>query len=286
MNALPSKKVLSILILTVAIVATIILVFGRDTSSKAINFANNLVAGDKVSIPENPNWRAELGNINVNLDQTKETKEEKASSTGETTTDIVSRSLVSNYIALKQNGSLDNVSAQKLIDQTVALTEQLGSQADLETKLNIIPDNGIQTMTNYGNDLGNILKSNRPTEVKNELEIIAQAVKSRDLEKINELDSVITTYSQISAGLSSMQIPQTFAKAHLDMTNGMKAMVIGLKETKTLFNDPIKSLSSIKLYQDGVSVFAEAMGATTSFLKKNKIIYKQGSGGYYLLYGI
>ena len=271
------------MILTVAIVATIILVFGRDTSSKAINFANNLVAGDKVSIPENPNWRAELGNINVNLDKT---KEEKASSTRETTTDIVSRSLVANYIALKQNGSLDNVSAQKLIDQTVSLTEQLGSQADLETKLNIIPDNGIQTMTNYGNDLGNILKSNRSERMKNELEIITQAIETRDQTKIDELDSIIVAYEQIAADLVKIPVPQTFVKAHLDITNGIKEMAISLKEIKNVFSDPINSLSSIQLYQEGVTIFTQALRATNIFIIKNKIIYKQGSGGYYLLYGI
>src|SRR3989344_9272733 len=166
---LPSKKVLSTFILVMAMVVAIIIAFGKDKSSTAINFASDLVARDKISIPTNQNWQAELGNVAVNLDQT---KQEDNESIEETATDIVSRSLISNYLALKQNGTLNKESAQKLIDQTLALTNQLGGQVVLETKLNIIPDNGVQTITDYGNNLGNILKNNKPKEIKDEREII------------------------------------------------------------------------------------------------------------------
>jgi hypothetical protein len=33
-------------------------------------------------------------------------------------------------------------------------------------------------------------------------------------------------------------------------------------------------------------MFTQAKQATNAFIIKNNIIYKQGSGGYYLLYGI
>ena len=81
-------------------------------------------------------------------------------------------------------------------------------------------------------------------------------------------------------------MPQTFVKAHLDIINGIKGMVISLKEMKTIFDDPIRSLTSIQLYGDGITIFTQALKATVVFIVQNKIIYKQGSGGYYLLYGI
>jgi len=280
---LPSKKVLSTFILVMAMVVAIIIAFGREKSSTAINFASNLVMGDKISIPANPNWQAELGNVAVNLDQT---QQEDNESIEETATDIVSRSLISNYLALKQNGTLNNESAQKLIDQTLALTNQLGGQVVLETKLNIIPDNGVQTITDYGNNLGNILKNNKPKEIKDEREIISQAVASKDPQKIEELDGIIVIYENIATDLTLMPVPQTFVKAHLDIINGIKGMVISLKEIKTIFDDPIRSLSSIQLYGDGITIFTQALKATVVFIVQNKIIYKQGSGGYYLLYGI
>jgi len=280
---LPSKKVLSTFILVMAMVVAIIIAFGKDKSSTAINFASDLVAGDKISIPTNQNWQAELGNVAVNLDQT---KQEDNESIEETATDIVSRSLISNYLALKQNGTLNNESAQKLIDQTLALTDQLGGQVALETKLNIIPDNGVQTITDYGNNLGNILKNSRQQRMKNELDIISQAIATREPSKIKELDDIIVVYENIATDLTLMPVPQTFVKAHLDIINGIKGMVISLKEMKTIFDDPIRSLTSIQLYGDGITIFTQALKATVVFIVQNKIIYKQGSGGYYLLYGI
>ena len=73
---------------------------------------------------------------------------------------------MSNYLALKQSGTLDATSAQKLVDQTASLVGQLGSSVVLDTKLNVIPDNGLQSITDYGENLGNIFKNNKPTEIK------------------------------------------------------------------------------------------------------------------------
>lgn len=271
------------MILTVALVGAIIIAFGKDKSSQAINFASNLVAGEKIKIPENPNWQNELGQISPSAGpaQTEETE-----IGDETATDVVSKTLVSNYLALKQNGTLDATSAQKLVDQTVSLVDQLGDSIVLDTKLNIIPDNGIRTMTDYGERLGLIFKDNKPSKLADEREIIKIAIISKDQSKINELDNIIVTYEIIASDLNKMPVPKTFVKAHLDMTNGIKGMAVALKQIKTVFSDPIKGLSAIQLYQEGMIMFMQAKQATNTFILKNNIVYKQGGGGYYLLYGI
>ena len=279
----PSKKVLSIFIITIALVVAIIIGFGRDKSSQAINYASNLVVGEKVSIPENPNWQSELGGIALPAQAGQNTT---SSSTGDSVTDTISKSLISNYLALKQSGTLDNTSAQNLVDQTINLFDQTGDKTVLTTELNIIPDNGTQSMIEYGENLGNVLKNNRPKEIIDEREIIKNAISSKDYSKLNELDSVIAVYEKIASDLMKTPVPQTFVKAHLDMVNGAKSMAIALKEIKTVFNDPIKGLQTLELYNNGVTIFVEATRATRDFINKNNIVYKQGSGGYYLLYGI
>lgn len=279
----PSKKVLSVFVLVVALVASVIIAFGRDKSSEAINSVNNLVAGEKVAIPENPNWQKELGQTTENIEPA---QKEDGTSTQETSTDIISKTLISNYLALKQSGTLDNSSAQKLVDQTASLVDKLGDKIVLETKLNVIADNGKQTISDYGENLGNILKTNKPKNIKNELEIISVAVSSKDQSKINELDSIISIYEKTASELEKMPVPKTFVKAHTDMANGVKGIVITLKEIKNVFSDPIKSLSAMQLYKKGETVFTQAIQATRAFIYQNKIIYKQGSGGYYLLYGL
>ena len=116
----------------------------------------------KVSIPENPNWQNELGGVTTNT----EPIQEEDTSTTETATDVVSKNFNVKLSRSETERDIDATSAQKLVDQTASLVGQLGSSVVLDTKLNIIPDNGLQSITNYGENLGNILKNNKPTEIK------------------------------------------------------------------------------------------------------------------------
>ncbi|OHB14892.1 MAG: hypothetical protein A2431_02905 [Candidatus Zambryskibacteria bacterium RIFOXYC1_FULL_39_10] len=281
---LPSKKVLSVFIITAALVVAIIIAFGKDKSSTAINFASDLIAGEKLTIPENQNWQDELTNVVPSTNQvaTKEDLSENG------VTDTVATTLISNYIALKQNGSLTGESAQKLIDQTIEYVEKNSSQTALisESGLNIVSDNGKTSISQYGENLGMIFKTNKPKVVRNEMEIITQIVESKDSNKMSDLNTIIAVYEKILAELIKMPVPKTFVKAHLDMTNGVKGMIMALTEIKTVLSDPVKSLSAMELYQEGSTIFIQAKQATNIFIIQNNIVYKQGTGGYYLLYGI
>jgi hypothetical protein len=281
---LPSKKVLSLLVLATALVASIIIVFGKDKSSQAINYASNLVAGEKVTVPENPNWQNELNGVST-LAKTVTTSTEVATAP-ETVTDTVSKSLLSNYLVLKQNGTLDQTSAQNLVDQTVNYIQKTGGQVTRISEINLVADNGKQSIKEYGENLGKILKENKPQTIKNEVDIIKKAAESGDISKLNDLDSIIAVYEDLNKELVKMPVPKTFVTAHLDLVNGIMGMATALKEMKTTFNDPVKSLSSMQLYQEGTTIFVQALQATRVFITQNNIVYEQGSGGYYLLYGL
>ena len=281
---LPSKKVLSIFIITIALVASIIITFGKDKSSTAINFASDLVAGEKISIPENPNWQNELGGVTTNttLNQTEEN-----TSSPETTTDTISKSLMSNYLALKQSGTLDATSAQKLVDQTMDYIGKTSGSLNIETpKLNIIPDNGKQSVFDYGENLGMILKTNKPKGSENEITILQEGMTKKDPEKMKELQTAIEVYEKVVNEMIKMPVPKTFVKAHTDVVIGMEAIILGLKEMKTVLDDPIKGLQGLQTYKEGGTLFMQAIKASLDFIKQNGIVYKQGSGGYYLFYGI
>lgn len=279
---LPSKKVLSILILVVALVVSIIIGFGKDKGSKAINLAQNLVVGEKISIPSNPDWQAELGKVTIDVKPISTTEENP----DQTTTDAVSVSLVSNYLALKQSGTLDQASAQKLVDQATAYLEKSSGAKINVSNLKIIPDNGIQTMYAYGERLGTIMKTNKPTSNSDEITILKEAMATGNIQKINELQEAIYTYQKVADEISKMSVPQTFVKAHTDILIGMQAIILGLEEMKNVLTDPIRGLTGIQTYQEGGTLFIGAIKASLGFMRQNRIIYKQGTGGYYLFYGI
>jgi hypothetical protein len=277
-----SKKNLNLLIIVVAIVVAIIIAFGRDESSKAISSANNLLAGQKTSIPENPNWQSDL----INIKGSSETTGVNNSLEKETVTDTVSRTLMSNYLALKQNDALNQESIQKLIDQTATFADQTGTAIDLNVKINTIPDNGIKTISAYGEDLGNLLKNNRPTYKKSEMDLVKEALENKDPEKLNQLNEIIFYFEKISKALKVMSVPEKFSKSHIHMINGIDAAALGLKEIKSVLSDSVKGIEGLQVYSQGVYIFSKAFKATFDFISSNQIDYKLGTGGYYLFHGI
>ena len=279
---LPSKKILSLFVLAVGIVAAIIIAFGKETTGSAIDRVGNLVAGEKINVPENPDWQLELGTISENIAPI----ELADTTTTSTMTDDVSRTLMSNYLALKQGGTLTNTSAQNLVESTLSYVGQLDINSIPNQDLLVIPDSGTQSMRDYGEILGLVLKANKPRTPRNEITIIEEAIAQKDPEKLKELEDIATTYKHIAEELAVMPVPQKFTKAHLDMIDGANGMSKGLREIAQVLGDPFRGLAGIQIYQQSGIAFMQAKQATAAYLAQNGIVYKQGSGGYYLMYGI
>jgi hypothetical protein len=80
-----------------------------DRSQVVVSFGlvaaiNTLVVGEKVALPENPNWQEDFGKATAGTINSSITLENSTSaSSSQTLTDTVSRSLMANYLVLKQN---------------------------------------------------------------------------------------------------------------------------------------------------------------------------------------
>jgi ribosomal protein S8 len=141
-------------------------------------------------------------------------------------------------------------------------------------------------ITEYGENLGNILKKNKPAVIKNEIEVITKALESSNQSKIEELKTIANVYNNIANDLLKMKVPKTFVRAHLDLINGSNGMGLALYNMQQVFQDPIKSLPAFQAYNFNASIFKNSLKATNTFIMQNKVVYKQGAGGYYLLYGL
>lgn len=277
---LPSRKVFSLLVLTTALVASIIIVFGRETSSRAISFTNNLIAGEKFSMPEKSDWEAELNQIAkpINISD--------AATEDQTVTDTVSTTILSNYLALKQNDELTQESAQILIDQATSYIEQRIQTRTQLTDLNIIYSNN-QSISIYGEQVGLILKRNKPKKFIDEISVIENIVNNtNNVSAANDLLMVITSYRSVVTEMKNLPIPKILAKTHLEMINGLEGVVHGLEEIDNILNDPLSGIQGIKIYQLGGTLFVQSLKTTIEFIRQNEPNYEQGSGGYYLFYGI
>lgn len=277
---LPSRKVLSLMVLTIALVASIIIVFGKEKSGQAINFANNLVAGEKFNIPENDSWQTEISQVARPIDVPELAAEEQ------TITDTVSTTILSNYLALKQNDALTQESAQELIDQASDYIKQNTPTKTQLADLKIVESNK-ESMVTYGETLGEILRRNKPKNFIDEISVIEKIVGGTNNKSINnELEIVIKNYQSLATEIKKMPVPKILAKTNLEMISGLEGITYGLEEIKKISNDPLLGLEGIKVYKLGGNLFIQALKTATEFIKQSNIDYKQGSGGYYLFYGI
>ena len=268
------------MIVVIALVLSIMLFFGKGTK-KIISTTNNLTAGEKINLSKNENWQEEIELLSLENQYAVQNEDD----TKKTVTEKVSTSLVSNYLSLKESGTLNEENATKLVDQSIDYISKSTSVSDISS-LKISKTNDFVAMEKYGNDLGNVFKKNKPSSVKNEMQILSDSVTKRDPKSIEEMDSIINTYEAIMYDMKSMEVPKLFAQSHLDMINGLNRIVTSLKDIKGVFSDPFKSLASLQTYQEGVTLFTTPLRATIKYFVKNNIVYKQGTGGYYLLYGI
>jgi hypothetical protein len=279
---LPSKKVINIFILAAGLVTAVIITFGGDKASTAINYANTITAGEKVSLPTNPNWQSELVLTNNPSEQAQATT---TKTTPDTLTDTISKTLIGNYLVLKQNNELNQQSAQALVDQSVGIISS-EEKVDSPIILNIISDNGRMSMQNYGENLGLIIKNNTSASSDEDFNALIEAIKSGDQTKINGLQKNIDIYDKVLNEMLKIPVPQSFAKTHTEMIRGLMLSSSGLKNLMSVLNDPLLGFSGLGMLREGSDMFAVAMQSTQLSIYESGIVYEQGSGGYYLIYGI
>lgn len=283
-SKMPSKKIISMFVVVSALVLSIVIVSGKDKSADKIESLGSIVAGEKITIPARNSWQEELDTISDNTQATLvETTEEE---TDKTYTDRVSETLVSNYLVLKQNNQINTASAQNLVNQTQDFIESDTFKTFRRSQLTLLPDGGKEQMQEYGEVLGNFIKANKQNGFTNELSVLQEAMVGGNIKKLSNLESVAKTYEKMSYNLMMMGVPLKFADAHLDMANSLRRVSFALLDMSLIEKDPVLGLEGMKKYQDGAITFITAMRSTAEFLMSNNITYKQGSGGYYLFYGI
>ena len=282
----PSKKVLSLFVLVVAFVASAIIIFGKDKEEIVLGNTINLRVGDKIVTSTNSNWQKDFDQITTHWDQS-QIEDVSETELAQNTTDTASINLVSNYLALKENNLLNQSSAERLVTQTNDyIFSKSGFVKITSSNLNVVPSNSSQNIYEYGENLGRILRANRPAEFKNEVLILQEIIEGQDVEKMAELQAITSIYQNMANEMQKMIVPYIFTKSHVDMVNGALGIAHGLEILANVFDDPLKSLQGTQTYTENGDLFTTALYATTEFIKKNNIEYKQGSGGYYLLYGI
>lgn len=280
---MPSRKVISILIISIGLVASTILIFGDRKMTSTIT--GGLISnGPEVKLAQNTNWQADISSLSL---EQKEVSNIQASS-NKNVTEALTQSIVSNYLSLKQNGELDSNSANTLVDQAINYSEgQIGSTLKYKSSdILVLPDNSSTSIRNYGASLGTILKSSKNDPGDNETTIVKKMLTTKDKTYIEDLLRIQVAYENIVSSLSKTAVPSSFTNTHLELMNGIEGLANAVGIFTTVFDDPIKSVGAIELYNTSMASFIKAISKIRIDILNQGVVYKQGESGYYLYYGI
>jgi hypothetical protein len=281
---MPSRKIISILIVCAGLVTGIITASG-DRETAATLTAGLLSKGPQVNIPKNDTWQKDLSPLILKQNDFSTVE---ASSTSNVT-DRVSESLMANYISLRQSGNLNDTSAQILIEQAVKFSETGSTIQVTYTTGNIIvsPDNSKAAITTYGAELGNVFKTNKSAQTKSEILLFSQILESQDKSRISELKDAASIYRHIIASIRNIKVPSSYSAHHIEVLNNLDKIASSIDDMALIFDDPIRSMQAIGTYEAGYAGFSSAINKIRfQIIKTDKVIYKQGESGYYLYYGL
>jgi hypothetical protein len=278
---MPSRKIISILIVTSSFVVAIILASGPKIDKK--NLKQVVVTGSpSIELSNAANWKDDF----ASLSKTTVAALPATTTTPTTLTDSLSQSLMANYLALKQQDGLDSDSAQKLVDQAVSMADAHIQNKYTSGSIIISPNNSVAAIRTYGSALGTAQKLNKPVNTQNEVEIFGQMLQSKDESKTKQLQEIAGVYRNMASGMSKITVPSSFSSSHLSIVNGLENMAKSVLSFASVFQDPIKALQAVSIYQESYASYLNALGEIKMKINSSGIIYKQGEGGYYLYFGI
>ena len=283
---MPSRKVLSIFIITFALVIAITLVAKPNTKrsiENSIKSAGIISKGPEIKTTASADWQDALSSINSGAI----TDYTKTNTPSETLTDEFSRSFMQNYLNLKQSGSLDSTSATKLVSDSEKFL-----QADIKNtyslkNITISADNSLGAITKYGNALGSAFKTNKPKgAIRNELTIFKEMSDNKDDKENIELKNIAQVYKNLSLSLSLITVPSSFSSDHINMTNSINNISDAVKIMSQGFKDPLKSLQALSVYSQNFQTLMSSREKIQVNILKAGANYKQGDNAYFLYFGL
>ncbi|HVS79679.1 MAG TPA: hypothetical protein VHF05_01745 [Candidatus Paceibacterota bacterium] len=207
-----------------------------------------------------------------------------ATTTEMTSTDLFARAFFANYVQLKGEGiTISSTTEQALIDETLQSGDYnlpVPKQYAM-SDLHVSQDNSSAAYHAYGNKLARIIIDSSPKEKHDdEVTIFKNAVQKNDESALEGLDPIIDGYQKTLDGFLAMNVPSSIATYHLEIVNGISAMLTDQRAMRNLFKDAVPAYARFSDYQNDTYAMLSGLNAVVGYYKQNGIVFEQGEDGY------
>jgi len=316
----PGKRVIALAILVVAIISTVLITRGsKEASSVGITTQET---PERVVVTEKDtdgdglkDWEEALYGTNPNLTDTdgdgisdseekladeERTLEEQQQLLADITsladsedpefkslpyTDQVSRSLLTQYLALKQSGTPITGSALFSLIQNIPEYQAPPLTVPVYTENDIFISQSSDTtaLRTYGNNLGSLLVVPDGENPESELLVLLTFIQTREQGVLGDgLADVIQRYTNVLNGMKNISVPKTLSQKHLTLMNALAKVRSDLELFKNLDEDPFLALSAVQNYNKDSTARATAFASIYSYLTEQGITYDESEPGFRL----
>jgi hypothetical protein len=140
---------------------------------------------------------------------------------------------------------------EEVVTQTANLLDQQAGIKFFDTsEIDIMTEWDDEDIRNYANTLAAILYRYSSAGLDNEMTIMNEMLRSNDLERVSELQSIRDIYGHYIEDTLKVPVPEIFAKAHLDLINTYQAIYEDIDGMSRVFDDPAVGIIHLNRYSD------------------------------------
>lgn len=191
-----------------------------------------------------------------------------------TTTDLIARKLLFEYVAAQNNSATTTLS-----DAAVAnIANSLGQEITLPQKtsyemgdLNISSDNSTSAGLSYQSSLNTLIRNHVATEQKeNELMILTSAMNNKDANTLSRLSAKVTEYQKLVKSLLSLKTPSLVAPLHLQLVQSYETLRSATVGFQSMLVDPAIGVAALAEYKSGVDALTKTETDYKNFVFANQ----------------
>jgi hypothetical protein len=191
-------------------------------------------------------------------------------------TDKFSISFFQKYMIAKQKGAITSESAQAIINETLA-EGSLNNRPEITliapSAIKASADTSPEAVKSYFNALGKIIITNSPMTTSNELDLVQEILKERNVSKEQELKKIGVGYTNVYAESKKMVVPASLVALHANFINSFNTLAVTITGMSTLIEDPVAGIQFVNEYRTGTKLLGVALSEALVRIKENHITF-------------
>jgi hypothetical protein len=280
---MPSKKIISVLIICLGIIISIWLWAGAKNYKPEVGTKEDKTSDvvttetyQKLNDTTNGEWK----NILVKVDPKDEKiavtsnlvdKKGEMSVTAQISKDVLTQAFIAAKSADKSITATDakNISSQIISSQSYVKTN---GAVYLEKNLHTTTKNDNDTLKKYYVAVNKVF-STRLSQIKTNDEpmaMVQKAIENDDAKALVKMDEYIIANQGFINDMLEITVPSSVTKLHLDILNSASNILVNLQSMRNTLTDPVDGMSGMGQYYNHLQEFVQATKRMIDYFK-NKL---------------